>query len=94
MEDGTPLPQKMTYWLLGLVAAGFLGWSFQVSRAVSAVEILSEKMLSVERDLEQHEDRPWHNEAGHMIRLQAEQLSRLEAILKQLNEHNNRLNNQ
>ena len=74
-----PVQGKFIYWLLGAVAAGFLAWSFAVWRAVASVEVLANQVIKIEATLESHRERPWHNEAGHLIRLQATQLDRLEA---------------
>lgn len=68
----------ITNWLLGLVAAGFLGWSFAVFRAINAVAILAARVQSLENERHNHEGMPWHSEAGTRIRLIEERVERLE----------------
>lgn len=84
MVDPTPATTKVQFWLLGIVAAGFLSWSIAVFKATNSVEILAGKLLDLEHEADKHNDQPWHAEAGHLIRLQAEQLARLEALLTEI----------
>jgi hypothetical protein len=72
------------WWLLGIVAAGFLSWSFAVFKATYSIELLADKMIAIEQELDKHQDRPWHNEAGHMIRLQSDTIARMETTQKQI----------
>lgn len=72
------------WWMMGIVAAGFLSWSFAVFKATYSIELLADKMLAVEEELDKHRDRPWHSEAGHMIRLQSDTIDRMENTQKQI----------
>jgi len=68
--------EDLTDWLLGAVAAGFVGWSIVVIRAIATVQVLASKLVSmedslklVESNLKEHEGLDWHSEAGTRIRI-------------------------
>jgi len=79
--------EDVTNWLLGAVAAGFVGWSIVVVRAISTVQVLASKLLAIEMDMKAHEKLDWHNEAGTRIRIIERRVDSLEAA-EDIDHHN------
>lgn len=69
---------NLDQWLLGLVAAGFAGWSFAIIRAISAVQIITARVDQLTNNVRDHLALSWHDEAGTRIRLLEERIKHLE----------------
>lgn len=71
------MSEKFGFWILGILSVAFFAWAGVVYQAVSKVERLTDFV-------DRHEARPWHEEAGHLIRLQNAQYDDMKADLARL----------
>ncbi len=76
--------------LLGLVAVGFTAWAGVVyntgNQAIQAVQVNDIKISKLVEELQDHETRPWHPEAGLQIRETTTKLIHLDQQLDRIEE--------
>ena len=58
-----------TKWLVSALTLAFVAWAGVVWVGVSDIRVLSRVIEDTDEELSEHKETPWHDEAGHLIRL-------------------------